>query len=449
MAVTKLWPVRGRVEAPLNYAANEEKTQNPKWEKTSLQNLTDVMHYAADEDKTEKQFFVSGVNCNPAIARDEFVIVKKQFDKEDGIVAYHGYQSFPEGEVTPEKAHEIGLELARRFWGEKYQVIVATHLNTKCLHNHFIVNSISFKDGKRCREKRWYDFNRVSDEICIEQGLSIIENPSGRGVPGFIYKAEKDGAPTRLNLAKAAVDEAIAASQNLAEFRKVLLAKGYECNLTQSKKYWTIRQQDWQRPIRMYRMGEGYTNDQILQRLKNGAEDKTFVIFQRAVIVKRKQYRLNNRGDRAKKMGGLKGLYLYYCYLLGYMPAYTRKLKKVSPLLRDDLIKMYSIARETRFLCKENIKTEDELKEFCNERKTEIDEKTKLRAELYKSSRRVMPEEERISLREKSSEISKELKTLRQEVKLAERILERSKNIEAKVRAVEEQREVKKNEPRR
>ena len=138
MAVTKLWPIRGRVDSPLNYAANEEKTANPGWDKSSLQNLTDVMHYAADEDKTEKQFFVSGVNCNPAIARDQFVTVKKQFDKEDDIVAYHGYQSFAEGEVTPEQAHEIGIELARRFWGDGYQVIVATHLNTSHVHSHII-----------------------------------------------------------------------------------------------------------------------------------------------------------------------------------------------------------------------------------------------------------------------------------------------------------------------
>ena len=176
MAVTKIWPVRGRVESPLDYAANEEKTANPRWDKSSLQNLTDVMHYAADEDKTEKQFFVSGVNCTPAIARDQFVIVKKQFDKEDGIVAYHGYQSFAEGEVTPGLAHEIGLEFAKRVWGEDYQVVVATHLNTKCFHNHFVINSVSFKHGKRLRAKQWYELNKVSDEICREHGLSVIEN---------------------------------------------------------------------------------------------------------------------------------------------------------------------------------------------------------------------------------------------------------------------------------
>ena len=100
MAVTKIWPVRGRADKPLEYVANELKTANPKWDKSSLGNLTDVMHYAADENKTEKQFFVSGINCSPEIARDQFVTVKKQFAKEDGIVAYHGYQSFAEGEVS-------------------------------------------------------------------------------------------------------------------------------------------------------------------------------------------------------------------------------------------------------------------------------------------------------------------------------------------------------------
>ena len=87
MAVTKIWPIKGRVGSPLDYVENEEKTENPKWDKSSLANLTDVMHYAADDDKTQKQFFVTGINCNADTARDQFVTVKKQFDKEDGIVA--------------------------------------------------------------------------------------------------------------------------------------------------------------------------------------------------------------------------------------------------------------------------------------------------------------------------------------------------------------------------
>lgn len=449
MAVTKLWPIRGRVDSPLNYAANEEKTANPRWDKSSLQNLTDVMHYAADEDKTEKQFFVSGVNCNPAIARDQFVTVKKQFDKEDGIVAYHGYQSFAEGEVTPEQAHEIGIELARRFWGDGYQVIIATHLNTKCVHNHFVVNSVSFKDGKRCRAKRWYDFNKVSDEICREHGLSVIENPRGKSVPAFVYNAEKAGAPTRLNLAKAAVDEAIEASQNLHEFRMALKAMGYSCNLDPGRKYWTIRQQDWRRPIRMYRMGDAYSNESIISRLEREAESKRFSSFQRIIVVKKRQYGMQTRGDRIRKVGGLKGLYLYYCYLLGYLPRYTKRTAKVSPLLRDDLIKMDRIAEETRMLCRENITTMEELRERIARCSETIEQKTSERGEIYTKSRRKIPEEERQSLRKQATAISRELKDLRKELKMLESIESRSAVIEEKIKEAEKESEVKKDERRR
>lgn len=109
------------------------------------QGLSDVIDYAVSSEKTKvtdeatevMQQFVSGVNCHPATAREEMIAVKKRFGKEDGTVAYHGYQSFAPGEATPEMAHEIGAKLAQQLWGDKYQVIVATHLDKDShLHNH-------------------------------------------------------------------------------------------------------------------------------------------------------------------------------------------------------------------------------------------------------------------------------------------------------------------------
>ena len=450
MAVTKIWPVRGRVESPLDYAANEEKTANPRWDKSSLQNLTDVMHYAADEDKTEKQFFVSGVNCTPAIARDQFVIVKRQFDKEDGIVAYHGYQSFAEGEVTPELAHEIGLEFARRVWGDDYQVVVATHLNTRNLHNHFIVNSVSFKHGKRLRAKQWYELNKVSDEICREHGLSVIENRRGKGIPKQLYYAEKNGGSTRVNIAKAAVDEALAVSTNVTEFEMVLKAKGYLCNFNPNHKHWTIWQKDWKRPIRLTRMGEEYMARRIMKRLDEGLENKPFEVFQKAVVVRRKQYVLFTREDKIKRVGGLKGLYLHYCYLLGYLPKYKQQPTKVSPLLRDDLIKMEQIAKETRLLCRENISSAGELSIFKEKTESSIADKMQKQRELRNLIKRKITPEEREKARSELTGINDDLKKLRSDLKLAGRIEERSKVIEEKVKTVDKERsEVKENERRR
>ena len=109
--------------------------------------LKDVIDYARNSDKTEEEYFVTGINCEPQSAYEEMQDIKMYYNKNDKILAFHGYQSFARGETTPEIAHKIGVELAHEIWGDRFQVVVTTHLNTKCLHNHFVINSVSFKDG--------------------------------------------------------------------------------------------------------------------------------------------------------------------------------------------------------------------------------------------------------------------------------------------------------------
>ena len=193
MAVCEIWDVKGRLDHPIDYAKNPEKTVNPKYTEADLQALGDVMKYATNGEKTEKQFFVTGVNCDPATARDEMMITKGQWQDESEIVCYHGYQSFKQGEVTPEQAHEVGVKLAERMWGDRFQVIVATHLNTDCLHNHFVLNSVSFADGKHYHDnkKNLRLLRKRSDELCREYALSVIEQPSGRKKPYALRSEER------------------------------------------------------------------------------------------------------------------------------------------------------------------------------------------------------------------------------------------------------------------
>lgn len=149
MATTKIWDVRGWLGQVVNYIENPEKTENTGFSEADIQGLRDVMNYATQDYKTEKQFYVSGINCLPETARQQMLLTKKRWVKEGGIVAFHGYQSFAPGEVTPELAHEIGLKLAKELWGDRFEVIVATHLDKAHLHSHFVLNSVSFLDGKR------------------------------------------------------------------------------------------------------------------------------------------------------------------------------------------------------------------------------------------------------------------------------------------------------------
>lgn len=432
MAVVRIWKVMGQLKHSLDYAANPEKTDGTKYSRDDLDELKDVMDYAANEEKTEKKFYVSGVNCNASIAREQFINVKKQFGKEGGIIAYHAYQSFAEGEVTPELAHKIGVEFAQRVWGKDYQVLVATHLNTKCLHNHFVINSISFQHGKRLRAKQWYELKNISDEICKEYGISIVES-KGKGLPYKLALEERSGNLTRLNLAREAINTAISHSCNLQELAIRLKEMGYICQFRYDRKYWTIRQKDWERPIRLVRLGEAYGKECIAERLK---ENEASVYSQRIPfnVRKQKRYHLPTREDKIKKIGGLKGLYLHYCYKLGYLPKYQQSAKRVHYLYRDDLVKMKQISEEAEFLIRHNISTEEALKKYKLHVNLKLDERTVHRTTLRNLVRhKEKTEEERQELRCEIAKLSEEIKVLRKELRMCDSIAIRSEKMAEKM----------------
>ena len=135
MATTSLWKVDKRLDHVIDYATDKEKTKNKNVEESDYI-IMQALNYATNADKTEKQFFVSGINCEPKTALKQMIKTKKKFNKykyskRNKIMAFHGYQSFEEGEVTPEIAHEIGVKLAEEMWGDRFEVIVSTHLNRK------------------------------------------------------------------------------------------------------------------------------------------------------------------------------------------------------------------------------------------------------------------------------------------------------------------------------
>lgn len=457
MAVCEIWDVKGRLDHPIDYAENPEKTANPKYTEADLQALGDVMKYATNGEKTEKQFFVTGVNCDPATARDEMMITKGQWQDESEIVCYHGYQSFKQGEVTPEQAHEIGVKLAERMWGDRFQVIVATHLNTNCLHNHFVLNSVSFADGKHYHDnnKNLRLFRKRSDELCREYALSVIEHPSGRKKPYALYQAEKQGLPTRDTVARQAVDEAISKSFTLKDFDHELSQMGYRINFDPNRKYWTIKGRGWDRPKRLYKLGEDYTNDRILERIKENSYAVRFSQFAKPAK-EVKVYRVRGSVKNARKIGGLRGLYLHYCYKLGILPKNKKQnYARLHYLLKDDLMKMEAIAKETRLLCRNHIDTAQQLLSYKGSLETEMSALLEKRKELYSQSRSAKDGNTKPQVKAELSDISKRLSILRKEVKLCEGIAARSDTIKEKLAAIradeqeQQRKELTKNEYRR
>ena len=148
MAVTRIWPIKNNIHQVVSYAANKSKTNLSKYS-----DLVSSLHYAADKDKTnlesEQRLLVAGINCDLDIAAQQMIDTKEMYGKTGGIVAYHAYISFKPGEVTPEEAQQVAMEVANKMWGADYEIVVAAHLNANCVHCHIVINSVSMTDGRK------------------------------------------------------------------------------------------------------------------------------------------------------------------------------------------------------------------------------------------------------------------------------------------------------------
>ena len=451
MAVSKLWAVNSRLGQVIDYAANPEKTAADIYTEEQYQALADVLSYAKDEEKTEREYFVEGINCNPTTARDQFVSVKQAYGKEEGIQAYHGYLSFKEQNISPQLAQKIGMEFANEVWGDRFQVVVTTHLNTKHLHCHYVINSVSFKDGKRLwgDEKAWFKFRKVADRICEKYGLYYNPNPNRSKQSSYYYKQEQAGMPTRYSMVREAIDEAIAHSTNIKSLDYALTQMGYEHCLSESRKYWTIVPKGYTKPIRLKNLGEDYNEEAIRRRLIENQRVRIAPFAKQTVVIR--QYRLPTRENKIKKVGGLYGLYLHYCYRLGYLPKYKKQnTARLHYLLKEDLLKLDKITAETRLLGRENISTDEQLFSYKESLKGQIKTLTDDRTHLRKIARTKMSDDELSKVKEQISTVSDKIRELNKEVRLCDDIAERSKVMEQNLETIraEEEKQQRKEQKR-
>lgn len=452
MATTKIWDVKGWLGKVVIYIENPAKTENPAFyqkidmTETQAQGLTDVIEYAVNSEKTEKQFYVSAVNCSAMTAREEMMAVKKRYGKEDGIVAFHGYQSFAEGEVTPDIAHEIGVRLAEELWGERFQVLIATHLDkANHIHNHFVLNSVSFLDGRRYNDciATYMEMRKTSDRLCREYNLSVIENPKrGKTKQYGEYRAEKEGRYTYRSLVKADIDRLIAQSATDKQFFYLLAQEGYE---VKRGKDITVRPKDKPRGLKLERnFGEQYSYVNICKRILENRHPVSVVKERRGKT--KKHYKVTVQTGKSRKIGGLRGLYYRYCFELGILPKRKISMKKLHFLLREDLTKLDEIAKETRLLGTYRIGTDTELFLLQEKKNLELEQLSDRRKGLRKRIQTKAGKENAEGIRKEIAGLSKEIRKLRKEVVLCDKIAERSQSIKEKLHVLQKERQQGKEE---
>ena len=407
MAYTSVIPVR-RLDRTVDYVQNKEKT-TPK-------SLEEAVDYAANRDKTESACFETGLGCTTTSAFEDMRLNTLRWHKETGVQGYHLVQSFAEGEVTPELAHQIGVEFAEQLLLGKYQAIVTTHLNTKHYHNHIVWSAVSLEDGKKyhSNSKSYYtEVRALSDALCQKHGLSIIETPESlRGKRQYEkWRAEENNQPTWRTAIRQDVDEAIQQSLTWRQFLTVLDRKGYEVRM--GRKYPVLRPPGKERFVRFKTLGKRYTPEAIQTRILYPQSYHPYVENPPTI----KHGRLHRGKKPHRKLTGLRALYYRYLYELGALP---RKPSHSSYAVRQDAYKLDQRIRQMEFLSRYSIDTLAQLETYRQAKLGEIIQLTAERKSLYKTN----PDNPRIQ------QVNTALKQLRQEERLCRKIAEHSLEVQ-------------------
>lgn len=239
MAVTKTHPIKSTLKAAIDYICNPEKTGG--------------------------KLLVSSYGCAAETADIEFSWTRCHAIDKGTNLGRHLIQAFQPGEVTPEQAHEIGMELAKEILGGKYEFVLTTHIDKDHVHNHLIFNAVSFTDHKHYHSnKRSYHYiRRTSDRICKEHGLSVIIPGQAKGKSYIEHQAAQAGTSYKAKL-KAAIDRLIPASADFEDLLLRLQREGYEIK---RGKYVSCRASDQERFTRMKTLGVDYTEEAITARI--------------------------------------------------------------------------------------------------------------------------------------------------------------------------------------
>lgn len=404
MAITKIWKFKSRLDQLIEYAINGEKT--------------------------EQKLYVSGINCIPDTAFYEMKNVKKQFFKTEGIECFHGIQSFAKDEVTPEQAHEIGVKLADELWGENFQVIVSTHLNTDNIHNHFVINSVSFLDGKRfCNTKRDYALMRkTSDRLCKEYGLSVLkqEEKYNKYATSNLYK----------ELMRDSIDYAIASSKDYDEFIQIL--KDLDYIITDKNNSLSIRREPYKRNSRIEKQfGKNYSKENIFKRILETQATFPYSPDPYLLINRTYKYYNNIKEKHYPQKGSILYLFFHYKKLFGIKTENDLKsnITRITPELIKELKKIDEYSNQAKLLATNNINTEEELLNFEKSIYEKINPLKSERENLWKKHKKAKTDNEKKDIENQIIDISKKISPLVEQIKCCNNITNRLnmiKNFELK-----------------
>ena len=319
----------------------------------------------------------------------------------------------------------MGVELARQMWGERFQIIVTTHLDKEHLHNHFCINSVSFKDGGKYNfsKKELKRLRDTSDCLCREHGLSVVECPH-KAPSRQVWLDEQAGKPTRYNIYRADVQKAIDCNATGKQVLQHLRKMGYIVDTTGPNG--KIRLPQYPHFTRLDTLNPRWTN-KGLECLIYDRDISEFGRPERPQMLEMPDW-LKTVYQPRKRTTKICRLYLYYCYQLGILPKGTT-YRPVSPQLRSDLRHLDDIDRQTRYLASHNIETVEELLVDRSAKEAQLEVLIGQRTKLQNKIRRASLEQKAIFRKEKA-EVTAQITALRKDIRDSKEIEQRSLEIQ-------------------
>lgn len=394
----KIHSIKARLDERINYAITADKTKA----------LVDKIDYAINESKTEHALYASAVNCDSVeTAYDEMNEVKIRYRKTDNVIGYTFIQSFsPQEKITPLQAHDIGVRLAQEFFGDRFQVVVGTHIDKAHLHNHFVINSVSYIDGKKYLNKLHYlnDIRAISDRLCAERGLSIVTpNKRNSTEPYSDWKDRANGTPPRNDIIRADIDACIRQSLSFEDFITNLKRLGYSIpRYGPNIKHMSIRAPGANRARRLDELNktcsgeDKYTEEAIRRRIDENTPEQVAQAIranrtayekdQEPSIPKLVRVKWNGKRKTHKKLKGLQARYYRILYTFGMIRNRPRTQANRSMYfsLYDQLRQFDGYIRQMKLLSTSNVKTVDELSALRESSISEISALVTERRALYR-----------------------------------------------------------------
>ncbi len=232
-----------------------------------IHSLTERTDYVKNPEKTENGSLIYAYGCTPQLVAAEFALAKRQYAqrtgcKAPGVIAYHIRQSFKPGEITPEEANLVGRKLAERFLKGKHAYIICTHTDRRHIHNHIIFNSTTLDGAAKFRDflGSGRALGRLSDLICIEHGLSVIQVPRRYTHPTYDKWLGEKKPPSHRDVLRAAIDDALARKpETFDELLQLICENGYKVIVGKNITFY----RDGQRAIRLHTLGAGYSEAEL------------------------------------------------------------------------------------------------------------------------------------------------------------------------------------------